>query len=52
MGQLAGKLDGEQGEPSTAELATVARRLGDADRELARLRDVLKVLRARAREAR
>src|SRR5919205_938010 len=54
MGELAGGLDGEPGEPepSTAELATVARRLGDTDAELARLRAVLKVLRARAREAR
>jgi hypothetical protein len=52
MGQLAGKLDGEPGEPSTTELATVARRLGDADAELTRLRSVLKALRARVREAR
>ena len=51
MGQLAGELDGEPHDPSTAELATVARRLGDADVELNRLRSVLKVLRARAREA-
>ena len=51
MGQLAGELDGEP-EPSTVELATVARRLGDADAELTRLRSVLKALRARVREAR
>lgn len=50
MGQLAGELNGEP-DPATAELATVARRLGDADAELARLRAVLKVLRARTREA-
>jgi hypothetical protein len=53
MGELAGGLDGGSGEPepSTVELATVARRLGDTDAEIARLRAVLKVLRARAREA-
>ena len=51
MGQLAGELDGEP-EPSTAELATVARRLGDADAELTRLRAVLKALRVRVGEAR
>ena len=51
MGQLAGELNGKP-DPTTAELATVARHLGDADAELARLRSVLKVLRARTREAR
>ena len=52
MGELAGGLDEESAEAPTEELATVARRLSDADTELTRLRRVLGRLRARARAVR
>jgi hypothetical protein len=48
MGELAGELHESSGGGHTAELASVARRLNDAEDELARLRDVLGSLRARA----
>src|SRR5919108_4871826 len=44
MGELANGLHRESGEAPTAELATVAGRLTDAEEELARLRGVLESL--------
>jgi ABC-type phosphate transport system auxiliary subunit len=49
MGELAGGLNDGSGEAPTEELGTVARRLSDTEGELARLRGVLRSLRARAR---
>jgi hypothetical protein len=51
MGELAGDLRGDLDVPA-AELATVARRLSDADEELTNLRGVLMKLRARVRALR
>jgi hypothetical protein len=52
MGELAEGLHEASGEGHAAELATVARRLNDAEAELSRLRDALGSLRARARAVR
>ena len=52
MGELAGGLNEDSGEGPTEELASVARRLSDAEGELAQLRGVLRSLRARARAVR
>ena len=51
MGELAGDLHGDPDAP-TAELATVVRRLSDADEELTDLRGVLAKLRVRVRALR
>jgi hypothetical protein len=52
MGELAGGLHETSGDGHAAELASVARRLADAEEELTRLRDVLGSLRDRARAVR
>jgi hypothetical protein len=52
MGELTGGLNDGGGEPLTEELASVAKRLSDAESELAQLRGVLRSLRARARTVR
>ena len=52
MGELTDGLRDDPADPPTDELATVAKRLSDADTELTRLRRVLARLRARARAIR
>jgi len=52
VAELAGGLNGSSPAPATEELGEAARRLGDIDAELARLRGVLTTLRTRASEVR
>jgi hypothetical protein len=52
MGELTDGLRHDPDDPPTDELATVAKRLSEADTELTRLRRVLAGLRARARAIR
>src|SRR5438045_7896396 len=51
VAELAGGLNGSSPAPTAEELGASARRLGDIDAELARLRAVLTTLRARASAA-
>ena len=51
VAELAGGLDGRSPAPEAEELGESARRLGDVDAELTRLRAVLTTLRARASAA-
>ena len=52
VAELAGGLNGSSPAPEAEELGAAARRLGDIDGELARLRSVLTTLRARASDVR
>jgi len=52
MGELTDGLRDDPADAPTDELATVAKRLSDADKELTRLRRILASLRARARAIR
>ena len=50
VAELAGGLNGDSPSPAAEELGEAARRLGDVDAELTRLRGVLSTLRLRASE--
>jgi hypothetical protein len=50
VAELAGGLNGKSPAPAAEELGEAARRLGDVDAELTRLRGVLSTLRVRASE--
>jgi len=52
VAELAGGLNGSSPAPEAEELGEAARRLGDVDAELAKLRGVLTELRTRASEVR
>jgi len=52
VAELAGGLNGRSPAPAAEELGEAARRLGDVDAELAKLRGVLTALRTRASEVR
>jgi hypothetical protein len=52
VAELAGGLNGRSPAPEAEELGEAARRLGDVDAELAKLRGVLTELRVRASEVR